>query len=131
MRGVTYATAADVQARINRELSAEELARCEVLLQDAATMIDATASAAPIGAKALVSCRMVIRAIGDGEDAGVPLGAQSGTMTALGYSQQWSLPSGSGAGELYIGKAERQLLGVGNRAGAHSPLEPPRRCRHD
>lgn len=122
---MSYATVDDVQARLTRALSDEEKTLCETLLEDAAVMIDSAAPDAAEDAKKLVSCRMVLRLIGNGEDAGAsyPVGSSQGSMSGLGYSQQWSLPSGGGAGELYIGKTERQLLGVGNRIGARSPLE--------
>lgn len=38
------------------------------------------------------------------------------------YSQSWTMGSGS-AGELYLSKLEKKLLGVGDRIGACSPLE--------
>lgn len=31
--------------------------------------------------------------------------------------------SGGSAGELYLSKLEKKLLGVGNRIGSHSPVE--------
>ena len=40
----------------------------------------------------------------------------------MGYSQSWTMGTGS-SGELYLSKLERRLLGVGDRIGAHSPLE--------
>ena len=119
-----YATVLDVQARMTRDLTTDEETLCSTLLDDSAVMIDAVApETASADARKIVSCRMVIRALGDGEPSGFPLGAQQGSMTALGYTQQWTLPSGSGAGELYIGKTERQLLGCGNQIGSRSPTE--------
>ena len=120
-----YANAEDVKARIYRELSQDEEARLETMLEDAGVIIDATAPRADFDAKRLVSCRMVIRALGNGDEAAIafPLGANQGSMSALGYQQQWTLPAGGGTGELYIGKTERQILGLGHKIGAHSPLE--------
>ena len=40
----------------------------------------------------------------------------------MGYSQSWTMGSGS-AGELYLSKLEKKLLGIGDRIGARSPLE--------
>ena len=121
---MAYATVEQVQARITRELSNDEIAVCETLLSDAAILIDSYNSAASDNAKMLVSCRMVIRALGDGDDAGVPIGATQGSMSGLGYSQSWTYGTGSGSsGELYLSKTEKQLLGVGNAIGSHSPLE--------
>ena len=118
-----YATVQDVQDRMSRTMTESEQAGCATLLDDAAVVIDAYNAKAGGDAKKVVSCRMVIRALGDGAPSGFPLGAQQGSMTALGYTQQWTLPSGSGAGELYIGKTERQLLGCGNQIGSRSPTE--------
>ena len=123
-----YATVSDVQARLTRDLSTDEQAVCTTLLEDAAVMIDAVASSASADAKQIVSCRMVIRALGDGGVSGVPMGATQGSMSGLGYSQSWTIAGGGSTGELYIGKADRQLLGLGNAIGSYSPtqaLVPP------
>lgn len=119
---MAYATVSDVQARMTREMSQSEQAVCSNLLDDAAVIIDAYNSEAETDAKKLVSVRMVIRAIGDGTDAGIPMGATQGSMSALGYSQSWTIGAGS-AGELYIGKLEKKLLGVGDAIGSYSPTE--------
>ena len=117
-----YATVEDVEARMTRELTADEEAVCGTLLEDAKVMIDATSTTAGVDAKKVVSCRMVIRALGEGS-YGVPLGATQGSMSALGYSQSWTIGSGGSTGELYIGKQERQLLGIGNAVGSYSPTQ--------
>lgn len=118
-----YATVEDVAARMTRSLSEQETERCATLLSDAAVMIDACKSGASLEAKQLVSCRMVIRALGDGESSSYPLGATQGSMTALGYTQSWTMGGGGSNGELYIGKTDRQILGMGNSIGARSALE--------
>ena len=120
---MTYATADDVQARMNRTLSEAELAQCETLLEDAAVVIDAYNASADDDAKKLVSCRMVLRLMDAGVDLGVPMGATQGSMSGLGYSQSWTIGSGGSVGELYLSKADRQLLGTGNRIGSASPVE--------
>jgi hypothetical protein len=102
-------------------MSESEQAICTNLLDDAAVTIDWFNVNASADIKKLVSVRMVMRAIGDGTD-GVPVGATQGTMTALGYSQSWTLSGGSN-GELYLSKLEKQMLGEGNSIGSHSPLE--------
>ena len=125
---MAYATVADVQARMSRTLSAEEQTLCATMLDDAAVIIDVYNVNAAAEAKKVVSCRMVIRAMGDGGDDGVPLGATQGSQSALGYSQSWTIGSGGGAGELYLGKLERKLLGCGEQIGSYSPtqeLVPP------
>ena len=65
---------------------------------------------------------MVMRAIGDGDGGGIPMGATQGSQSGLGYSESWTIGSGS-AGELYIGKLEKKLLGSDNKIGASNPLE--------
>lgn len=44
-------------------------------------------------------------------------------MSGLGYTQSWTMGNGGGAGELYIGKADRTILGCGNKIGAYSPTQ--------
>lgn len=119
---MAYATVSDVQARMTRQMSESEQSVCSRLLDDAAVIIDAYNSAADMGAKNLVSVRMALRAIGDGTESGIPMGATQGSMSALGYSQSWTISAGS-AGELYLGKLEKKLLGCGNSIGSYSPTE--------
>lgn len=118
---MAYATYQDVQARMTRTLSESEQAICTNLLDDAAITIDWFNDQAPEEIKKLVSIRMVMRAMGDG-DTSVPVGATQGSMSGLGYSQSWTLSGGSN-GELYLSKLEKQMLGKGNTIGSHSPLE--------
>ena len=119
---MAYATVSDVQARMTRQMSVAEQSVCSNLLDDAAVIIDAYNSEADAEAKKLVSVRMVTRAMGDGTDAGIPMGATQGSMSALGYSQSWTIGAGS-AGELYLGKLEKKLLGYGNVIGSYSPTQ--------
>lgn len=119
---MAYATYQDVQARMTRTLSESEQAICTNLLDDAAIMIDFYNSAAPDDVKKVVSCRMVIRALGDGETNGVPIGATQGSQSGLGYAQSWTVSNGS-VGELYLAKLDKTLLGVGNKIGSKSPVE--------
>ena len=119
---MAYATIEDVQARMTRTLSEDERTVCTNLLDDAVAIINAYNEEAYEENKKIVSCRMVARAIGDGTDAGVPMGATQGSMSALGYSQSWTIGSGA-VGELYLSKLEKKLLGVGNKIGSHSPVE--------
>jgi len=127
---MAYATVADVEARTSRAFSPEEEDVISKLLDDAAVIIDAFSPNASAEAKQVVSCRMVMRAVGD--DGGVPLGATQGSMSALGYTQSWSIGSSGATGELYLGKLEKQLLGMGNKIGSKSPLEDQVvTCWHD
>ena len=121
---MAYATVSDVQERMTRTLSETEKSVCAALLEDAGAIIDAYRIDAPATAKSVVSIRMVIRAIGSGSND-VPVGATQGSMSALGYSQSWTMggSSGGSVGELYLGKLDKGLLGGGNRIGSHSPVE--------
>lgn len=119
---MAYATVSDVQARMSRTMSASEQAICSNLLDDAAVIIDAYNEDADAEAKKVVSCRMVARAMGDGTDAGIPMGATQGSMSALGYSQSWTIGAGA-VGELYLGKLEKKMLGVGDTIGSYSPTQ--------
>lgn len=120
---MAYATVADVQARMLRTLSPAEESVCSALLDDAAVIIDAYAPDADPNAAELVSVRMVMRALGDGSQSGIPMGATQGSMTGLGYSQSWTIGSGGASGEIYMSRAERRMLGLGNRIGSRSPVE--------
>lgn len=119
---MAYATVKDVQERMMRQLSESERSICHYMLSDAAVLIDAYNPNANADAKKTVSCRMVVRALGDGGEAGIPMGATQGSVSALGYSQSWTIGAGS-TGELYIGKVEKKLLGAGNAIGSYSPTE--------
>lgn len=119
---MAYATWEDVQARLMRVLSTNEQAVCTTLLDDAAVIIDSYNADAKADNKKVVSCRMVLRALGDGESAGIPMGATQGSMSGLGYSQSWSISNGS-AGELYMSKMDKKLLGVGDKIGSYSPVQ--------
>lgn len=118
---MAYATVAEVQERITRTLSETEMQVCASLLDDAAVIIDSYNSEAGTEAKKVVSCRMVIRALGAGTND-VPIGASQGSMSALGYSQSWTIGGGT-VGEIYLGKLEKKMLGVNGSVGSYSPIE--------
>lgn len=118
-----YATVDDVQSRMTRTLSEDERTVCSALLEDAAVIIDAYNAKAAEAAKRVASCRMVIRALGDGDASSYPIGATQGSMSGLGYSQSWTVSSGGAVGEVYIGRLEKKLLGVGDQIGAVSAVE--------
>ena len=119
---MSYATAEDVQRRMVKPLSDDQMDVCAALLDDAGVLIDAIAPNASDEAKATVSCSMVIRAMGSQGDLAVPTGATQGSASALGYSQSWTFGNGA-TGELYLSRTEKRLLGVGNRLGSYSPVE--------
>lgn len=120
---MAYATVEDVQARMTRTMTADEQAVCTTMLDDAAVLIDSYNVNASVDAKLIVSCRVVIRAMGDGGELNVPMGASQGSMSALGYSQSWTLGTGGAVGEIYLSKTEKKLLGCGNAIGSYSPTE--------
>ena len=119
---MAYATVEDVEARTTATYTQEEENVIAALLEDAAVMIDGCNSNASADAKKIVSCRMVIRAFGK-DNGAIPVGATQGAMTAGPYTQSWTVSGGGTVGEMYLGKADRQLLGAGDRIGAYSPLE--------
>ena len=124
---MAYANVSDIETRVGRQFNVQETAQCESLLNEAATIIDAYNASATSDSKKTVSIRIVSRAIGcDGEN--VPLGATQGSVSALGYSQSWTMGTGASAGELYLGRTEKKLLGLGGSIGSYSPtqeLVPP------
>lgn len=119
---MAYATIEDVTAGMMRDVSEDETRVLTQLLDEVAVLIDAYNSKASVDAKKLVSVRVVRRQIGDGEGSSVPIGATQGTVSALGYSQTWTLSSGS-AGEAYLSKIDKALLGKDNAIGSRSPVE--------
>lgn len=118
-----YATVSDVEAGF-RDLTTEEEETCSALLDEAAVIIDAYNINAADDVKKVVSCRMVRRALGEADGSqSFPLGTTQGSVSAGGYSQSWTIGSGGTTGELYLGRLEKKLLGIGNKIGSYSPLE--------
>ena len=120
MAETTYATIQDVAAGF-RPLTASEQTIASQLLIEAAIIIDAYNSLASADAKNVVSCRMVRRSIGSSGD--VPIGASQGSMSALGYSQSWTMGATGSTGELYLNRMDKKLLGAGNAIGSYSPIQ--------
>lgn len=118
---MAYATVADVQARMTETMTTDQQNICSNLLDDAAIIIDAFNASASTDSKKLVSIRMVQRAMTIVPD--VPMGSTQGSMSAMGYSQSWTMGNNSSVGELYLSKLEKQLLGLGNKIGCTSVLE--------
>ena len=120
---MTYASVEDVQKGF-RTLTEDELSVCEALIDEAGVIIDAYRSGANDDVKNVVTCRMVRRALGESDSAqAFPLGTTQGSVSAGGYSQSWTIGGGGSAGELYLGKLEKKLLGVGNSIGSYSPVQ--------
>lgn len=120
MAETTYATVQDVAAGF-RPLTASEQTIANQLLIEAAIIIDAYNSLASADAKKVVSCRMVRRSIGSSGD--VPIGASQGSMSALGYSQSWTMGATGSTGELFLNRMDKKLLGAGNAIGSYSPIQ--------
>lgn len=120
---MVYATVEDLEKRCRRTLSEKDREVCETLLEDAAVIIDTFNRNASGDAKKVVSCNMLQRAIGNGEQSSVPIGATQGSFTGLGYTQSWTMSSSGSTGELYLSRLDKRLLGVGTRIGMMSPLE--------
>lgn len=120
---MAYATVEEVKARMTKDLTEKEQTICAALLDDVALLIDNINDKATADAKKAVSCRVVSRIMSSGADNNIPIGASQGSMQALGYAQSWSMGSSGAVGELYLTKAEKQMLGAGNRIGSHSPVE--------
>lgn len=120
MAETTYATIQDVAAGF-RPLTASEEQIASRLLVESAIIIDAYNANASADAKNIVSCRMVRRSIGSSGD--VPIGASQGSMSALGYSQSWTMGATGSTGELYLNRMDKKLLGAGNSIGSYSPLQ--------
>ena len=119
---MAYAEVSDIQKRMTRSLSEAEESVCETLLEEVAIIIDSINKRASAEVKQIVSCRAVIRALGDSDSSGVPVGATQGSKSALGYSESWTFGNGS-SGEIYLSKTEKQLLGADNCIGSYSPVQ--------
>lgn len=119
---MAYATISDIEGRMTRTLSSDERRVCTNLLEDVAVLIDALNANASADAKKVVSCNAVIRAIGNG-DSDIPIGATQGSMSALGYSQSWTVGSGGSVSEIYLSRTDKKLLGAGRSIGSYSPIE--------
>ena len=117
---MAYATVQDVQASMSHQMTPDEQGICSSLLDRAVIYIDNANAQASEAAKKEVSIRMVSRAMNF--DSDIPMGATQGSMSALGYSQSWTMGSNASTGELYLGKQEKRLLGVGALIGASDPL---------
>ena len=110
---MSYATIEDLEARYG-ELSSELEGRATVLLDDAATIIDAYVTADTtderwLARARLVSCAMVNRALQASESDAY--GISQATMTAGSYSQSTSYANPSG--DMYLTATEKRTLSIG------------------
>lgn len=120
---MAYATVQDVQDRMSETMTTAQQNICSKLLDDAGTIIDSFNVNASADAKKLVSIRMVQRSMSI--DSDIPMGATQGSMSAMGYSQSWTMGSNTSVGELYLNKIEKKLLGYGNKIGIVPCLNDP------
>lgn len=116
----TYATYQDVQKRLGKTFDTTDQEICNILLERAALEIDSYNANATSDAKKSVSVEAVARAMNETSD--VPMGASQGSMSAMGYSQSWTMPTGGSVGSVYLSKSDKRLLGVGDAIGASNPL---------
>lgn len=121
---MAYATYEDVEIRIGKTFTETEQSTCTSLLGRVALMIDSYSAADNKSdeIKKEVSVNTVSRVMVD-SGMEIPVGASQGSMSGLGYAQSWTIGSGGSVGELYFAKADRKLLGIGNRIGSYSPVE--------
>lgn len=120
---MAYATVQDVQDRMSETMTTAQQNICSKLLDDAGTIIDSFNVNATADAKKLVSIRMVQRSMSI--DSDIPMGATQGSMSAMGYSQSWTMATNTSVGELYLNKIEKKLLGYGNKIGIIPCLNDP------
>lgn len=125
---MAYATVDDLVVRW-RPLTIPERARAATLLEDAAVRIDAVKPLpdppSDIEARKIVSCEMVKRAM----LTPVDLPAATQTQQTAGIFQQ-GITYANPAGDLYLTKADRSLLGISRmRASTVSGILPrPPHC---
>lgn len=125
---MAYANVNDIEARW-RELTDEEAARANALLEDASNILSGlvkvdASDQSQEAALRQVCANMVIRAMGSSSDM---FGATSSTMTAGAYSQTVSYASPTG--DLYLTKAEKRMLGV--TAGYIGSIRAKTWCDYD
>lgn len=117
---MAYATYEDIQQRTGRSFTESEIGICNALLDRAGLLIDAYNESASADIKKSVSVESVTRAMTISTD--VPMGASQGSMSAMGYSQSWTMQSGGAVGDVYLSKSDKKLLGTGRNIGASNPL---------
>lgn len=119
---MAYADVSDIEARW-RELTADEQARAEVLIDDASAMLASMVAVDDSDEQQAallktVCCSMVIRSMS--ATAADTFGASNMSMTAGSYTQSWTYSNPSG--DMYLTKLEKKLLGIA--AGYIGTIEP-------
>lgn len=118
---MAYATIDDYKKRFGEPA---DKARCEQLLQDASTLIDAFTGKAEEGfegkfppAYTVVCCEVAHRAIATPAEL---LGVNNYTKSAVGYSETFGYSNPNG--DLFLSSTQKRMLGVGKaRIGALRP----------
>ncbi len=118
---MAYADVSDLEVRW-RTLDESEQERAAVLLDDASAMLDALITVDETDESLMkrlkiVVCNMVERAMSTGGDL---YGVTQQSMTAVGFSQQFSYANPTG--DLYITKAEKRMLKISGKIGMARPL---------
>lgn len=119
---MAYAGVSDVEARWH-QLSTDEEARANVLIDDASAILDALVEVDDSDDRQsellrTVCCSMVIRAMS--ATAADSYGATQMSMTAGVYSQSWTYSNPTG--DLYVTRLEKKLLGIGAGRIGWAPL---------
>lgn len=111
---MAYATVDDLEARWHA-LDGDEADRAEVLLEDAAAMLDALVEVDPEDEKQanllkIVSCSMVTRAMLSAESDAYGVSQLDYGMGPFSQAAHFANPNG----DLYITAQEKRLLGIGS-----------------
>lgn len=131
---MAFATVEDLEARW-RDLSEDEQAQAEVLLEDAALYLQALVEVdaedeTQAGVLKAVSCNMVRRAMTSGASGAYGITGATATMGPFSQHIDYSNPTG----DLYVTRAERALLGIGRATigaiGAHVDRKTVYHARH-
>ena len=126
---MAFADVSDLESRW-RELSTDEEARANVLLDDASAMLSAlvevdSSDAGQAELLKMVCCDMVIRAMS--ATAADTFGVSQTSMTAGPYTQSFSYSNPSG--DMYLTKLEKRLLGIST--GYIGTIRPMMAGEHD
>lgn len=111
---MAYATVDDLEARWHA-LEGDEADRAEVLLEDAAAMLDALVEVDPEDEKQanllkIVSCSMVTRAMLSAESDAYGVSQLDYGMGPFSQAAHFANPNG----DLYLTAQEKRLLGIGS-----------------
>ena len=126
---MAYAEVSDLENRW-RELTEQEQARAEVLLEDASAVLDSLVDVSAhdchyADVLKIVVCNMVQRSMIAGEADAYGVTQQS--MTAGPYTQSWTFSNPSG--DFYLTKMERKMLGISR--GYIGSIRPMIGGKHD